>query len=69
MTETLRRYELMKATEGWELRSGGVVVATYRSKSDAVDDLPHQVLRGTVGIHTEIGDLEEERTFPRSAEE
>jgi hypothetical protein len=68
MAEALRRYDVVKATEGWELRSGGVVVSTYRNKSEAVNDLPHQVLRGTVSIHTEIGGIEEERTYPRSAD-
>ena len=71
MAETLQRYDLVKVQDGWELKSGGDVVAKAGTKAEIVDDLEGTLRRvgngqGTVRIHTEIGGIEEERTYPRS---
>jgi hypothetical protein len=68
---TLTRYDLVKAENGWELKAGGKVVARAATKGEIVDDLEGTLRRvgdgeGTVRIHTEIGGIEEERTYPRS---
>ena len=76
MAGNLPRYNLVKAKgkDGWELVSGGEVVGWFETKSAALQ--PNTLLqailnrlssgKGTVHIHTEIGGIEEERTYPRS---
>jgi hypothetical protein len=71
-TEILTRYDVVKSgKDGWELKTGGKTVAWRGSKTALVDDLQATLDRvgdgdGTVRIHTEIGGIEEERTYPRS---
>jgi hypothetical protein len=66
MAETLRRFDLVKGDQDWELKSNGQIVASYRSKAEALEHIPGKVKIGTVRIHTEIGGIEEERTYPRA---
>lgn len=66
MEETLARYDLVKGETDWELKASGRVVANYRTKAEALEKLTERVKRGTVRIHTEVGAIEEERTYPRS---
>jgi hypothetical protein len=75
MTDTLTRYDLVKADkDGWELKTGGKTVSWFATKEAALEpgSLLQQTLdrissgEGTVRIHTEIGGIEEERTYPRS---
>ena len=72
MNETLTRYDLVKSdTAGWELKRGGRVVIRKGSKGEFLKDLEAILRRvgdgtGTVRIHTELGSMEEERTFPRA---
>jgi hypothetical protein len=72
--QNLARYDLVKGESGWELKSEGQVVGRFASKAKALgrggplarllDKLSGG--EGTVRIHTEIGGIEEERTYPRS---
>lgn len=66
MAQTLNRYDLVKGSDGWELKSRGEILAAYSTKAEALEKIPHRVTSGTVRIHTEIGAVEEERTYPRS---
>jgi uncharacterized protein DUF2188 len=66
MTQTLNRYDLVKGSDGWELKSRGEAVAAYSTKAEALEKIPHRVRAGTVRIHKENGTIEEERTYPRS---
>ena len=72
MADNLNRYDLVKAKakDAWELKASGRVVATFATKSEATDggQLEKAVGKegGTVRIHTEIGGIEEGRTYPRS---
>jgi uncharacterized protein DUF2188 len=66
MTQTLNRNDLVKGADGWELKSHGEVVAAFSTKAEALEKIPKRVTTGTVRIHTEIGGIEEERTYPRS---
>ena len=70
--ERATRYDLVKAEGGgWQLNSLGKTVAWRESKGALLNDLQAMLDRvgdgdGTVRIHNEIGDIEEERTYPRS---
>jgi hypothetical protein len=76
MTEqaNLTRYDLVKGDDGWVLKTEGRVVGVFDTKAKALGrGGPLQRLlnklsggEGTVRIHTEIGGIEEERTYPRS---
>jgi hypothetical protein len=72
MEENLTRYDLVKAKgAGWELKTGGNIVAKAATKAEILDDLQGTLRRagngeGTVRIDNETGGIEEERTFPRS---
>ena len=72
MAENLTRYDLVKAKgkDDWELKSSGRVVATFATKTEATDggQLAKAIGKegGTVRIHTEIGGIDEERTYPKS---
>ena len=60
-----------KADGGWLLTNQvGDVVRTFASEADATAGgvLGRIVKRGTVRIHKTDGKLQEERTFPRSAD-
>jgi hypothetical protein len=71
-TENLTRYDVVKSEKhGWELKAGGKTVAWRATKVALLDDLQAMLDRfgdgdGTVHIHTEIGGIEEERTYPRA---
>lgn len=72
---TLPRFDLVKSkkNEGWDLNAaGGVTKATFATKEEALQggalEKALGVEKATVRIHTEIGGIEEERTFPRSAD-
>lgn len=71
MTETtmLRRFELKKHRDGWGLFDQlGDLVEAFKTKADALGGgtLEKLVGAGTVRIHREDGQMEEERTYPRS---
>jgi hypothetical protein len=65
----LTRYDLVKGKEGWDLKTGGRIIRTFASKGEAIDDGGLEKAiggEGTVRIHTLVGGIEEERTYPRS---
>jgi len=65
----LKRFTLKKDGEGWALHNQlGERVRAFKTKADALQGgvLEEVVGEGTVRIHREDGQLEEERTFPRS---
>jgi hypothetical protein len=68
MTEALTLYDLIRTNDAWDLESGGKVIATFSTKSDAVQGqkMKRVIGRGggTLRIHTELGAIEEERTYP-----
>ena len=74
MPRNLTRYDLVKGKDGWELKSNNRVVGQFENKATAVKpgEEVQRILdrlsggEGTVRIHTEIGCLDEERTYPRS---
>lgn len=65
----LKRFELKKDGEGWGLFDQlGERVRDFATKAEALGagTLEGLVGTGTVRIHREDGEIEEERTFPRS---
>lgn len=65
----LKRFEFNKDREGWGLFDQlGDIVEEFKTKADALGGgtLEKLVGAGTVRIHREDGQFEEERTFPRS---
>jgi hypothetical protein len=69
MTSDLPRYDLVKGAEGWDLKFEGRTVAKFATKGVAIHGGQLEIAvggKGTVRIHTEIGGIEEERTYPRS---
>jgi hypothetical protein len=69
----LKRFELKKATKGggWALHNQeGDQVREFAIKADALKGgvLEGIVGEGTVRIHREDGEMEEERTFPRASD-
>jgi hypothetical protein len=74
MAGNLTRYDLVRGKDGWELKTDGRVVGQFETKGEALerDAALQRILdrlsggEGTVRIHTEIGGIEEERTYPRS---
>lgn len=67
----LKRFTLKKSGAVWALHDQiGDLVRTFKTKADALTGgtLEGIVGEGTVRIHREDGQLEEERTFPRSAD-
>jgi hypothetical protein len=66
----LTQYDLVRCKDAWDLRTGDKVVATFSNKSDAVNGGKMKRMigseGGTVRVHTEIGGIEEERTYPSS---
>jgi hypothetical protein len=68
-TDMLKRFELKKDGDGWALFDQlGDRVRAFRNKAEALGGgtLERLVGTGTVRIHREDGQFEEERTFPRS---
>jgi hypothetical protein len=67
----LKRFELKSENGVWGLFDRiGDRVATFETKAEALGagTLEKLVGEGTVRIHREDGQLEEERTFPRAAD-
>jgi predicted Zn-dependent protease len=68
----MKRIDIVKKGNEWVAQSGGEVVARAARKEDAIRETakvakadPDSV---TVKIHTEDGRIQEERTYPRSAD-
>jgi hypothetical protein len=60
-----------KADGGWDLKNQiGDTIKRFAKKRDAIKGgvLERAVKQGTVRIHNKDGRIEEERTFPRSAD-
>lgn len=67
----LKRFTLKKSGNEWTLHDQlGELVRSFKNKAEALQGgtLEKLVGEGTVRIHREDGQLEEERTFPRSAD-
>jgi hypothetical protein len=69
----LKRYDLVKSkSSGWELKANGSVMKKFATKAEAVRGgvLERAIGKpgGTVRIHTDIGAVQEERTYPRGAD-
>lgn len=61
----LKRFELKRDGDEWGLFDQmGDLVSSFNTKAEAL--LEKLVGEGTVRIHREDGQFEEERTFPRS---
>ena len=66
-----KRYDLVKSKRaGWELKAGSSVVKKFATKAEAIKggvlERPLGKAGGTVRIHSDIGVVQEERTYPRS---
>jgi hypothetical protein len=67
----LKRFELKTDGDGWGLFDQlGERVKAFKTKAEALGagTLEKLVGEGTVGIHREDGQFEEERTYPRSSD-
>lgn len=67
----LKRFTLKQENGSWILHDQiGDLVKSFKTKAEALEGgvLEKLVGEGTVRIHREDGQLEEERTFPRSAD-
>ena len=68
MVKDLTRYDLVRSKDVWDLKSGGKIVATFSTKSEAVNGRKMQRMIGSQGgilyVHTDMGSIEEERTYP-----
>jgi hypothetical protein len=67
----LKRFDLVKSKgAGWELKAGGSVLKKFATKAEAIKaGVLEKALGktcGTVRIHSDIGAVQEERTYPRS---
>lgn len=65
----LQRYTLKKSGDGWVLHNQiGELIRDFKTKTEALTGgtLEGIIGEGTVHIHREDGQLEEERTFPRA---
>jgi hypothetical protein len=65
----LKRFTLKKEADSWVLHDQiSDLVKSFKTKAGALEGgvLEKLVGEGTVRIHREDGQLEEERTFPRS---
>ncbi len=65
----LKRFTLKRSGSDWALHNqAGELVKTFATKAAALEGgtLEKLVGEGTVRIHREDGQFEEERTFPRS---
>jgi hypothetical protein len=64
----MKSFHLTRKGDRWELhRKGGVTIATYESKSEAVAAAQRIVAAesGSLRIHNEDGTIGEERTYPQ----
>jgi hypothetical protein len=68
LVKDLTRYDLVRSDGFWDLRAGGKVVASFSTKSDAVNGRKMKRMigcqGGTLYVHTDVGSVEEERTYP-----
>jgi hypothetical protein len=68
LVKDLTRYDLIRSRDVWDLKSGGKVVASFSTKYDAVNGRKMKRMigcqGGTLYVHTEVGNIEEERTYP-----
>ena len=68
----LDRYDLSKSDKGWRLMKSGATRASVAAptKAEAVKKMQDFMAKreGTVRIHKEDGKIQEERTYPRSAD-
>jgi hypothetical protein len=67
----LKRFTLKKEGGSWILHDQlGDLVKSFKTKDEALEGgvLEKLVGKGSVRIHREDGEFEEERTFPRSAD-
>lgn len=67
----MKNYHLTPDGERWQLsEEGGTALATYVTKEDAMSAARRTVERetGSLKIHKADGTIEEERTYPRSAD-
>jgi hypothetical protein len=65
----LKRFTLKQESGSWVLHDQiGDLVKAFKTKAEAIEGgvLEKLVGEGTVRVHREDGQLEEERTFPRS---
>jgi len=64
----LKRFELKTDGDGWALHNQlGERVRAFKTKVEALQGgILEEIGEGTVRIHREDGQFEEERTFPRS---
>jgi hypothetical protein len=68
----VKRIDVVKKGDHWEGRSGTTTVAQGRTKVDAVRNTTKVAKADSqpvsVRIHKENGQIQEERTYPRSAD-
>lgn len=65
-------YHVVTDGSGWKLHAQGSdqALLSAPTKADLLEQLPRYMAdrTGTVKIHTETGQIEDERTYPRSAD-
>jgi hypothetical protein len=68
----VKRIDIVKQGNEWVAKSGGDIVARATRKEDAVRETAKVAKADSeavsVRIHTEDGRVQEERTYPRSAD-
>ena len=68
MVKDLTRYDLVRSDGLWDLTAGGKVVASFSTKSDAVNGRKMKRVigcqGGTLYVHADVGIIEEELTYP-----
>ncbi|HWB02254.1 MAG TPA: DUF2188 domain-containing protein [Verrucomicrobiales bacterium] len=67
----MKNYHLTPSGDRWQLaEEGGGPVATFQNKAEALEGSARVVSRetGSLKIHKSDGTIEEERTYPRSAD-
>ncbi|WP_434676734.1 DUF2188 domain-containing protein [Pseudomonas sp. D3-10] len=65
-------YHVVISDSGWKLHAQGSdsPLLSARTKAELLEQLPGYMAErtGSVKIHTETGQVEDERTYPRSAD-
>lgn len=65
-------YHVVPSPSGWKLHAQGSDTALLHAstKAELLEELPKYMSGriGSVKIHTETGQIEDERTYPRSAD-
>ena len=69
----MKNYDLTKKDDQWKLKEQGSNKASkvFETKSDALKKAPDFIKQqggGSLKIHKENGKIQEERTYPRSAD-